>query len=131
MRLSKKIWTLSALAGLVIIGVAATRPPQEKFKNLKILPRDISEAKLDSIMNSYNKALGIGCGFCHTPMKENPDSLDFASDENPMKHDARKMMEMTILINKTYFHYNKEEKPEEIRVVSCITCHRGEAYPEM
>lgn len=121
---------MSIMTALVLAGVAATRPPEEKFRNLKILPRDISEAKLDSIMNSYTRALGMGCGFCHTPLQDFPDSLDYASDANPMKDDARKMMEMTILINKTYFHYNKEEKPEDIRVVTCITCHRGEAYPE-
>src|SRR5688572_21231568 len=96
MQTKKKLIALLVLASFVIFGVAAGKPPAGEFKNLKVLPKDISEQKLDSIMESYNKALGIGCGFCHSPAKINPDSLDYAVDENPMKENARKMMRMTI-----------------------------------
>lgn len=126
----KQIIALSVLATLVIGGVAAVNPPGEKYKNLKILPKDISEQKLDSIMESYSKALGISCSFCHAEVKNFPDSLDYASDANTMKENAREMMRMTILINKTYFHFDKNEKPEYLKVVNCKTCHRGEPYPE-
>lgn len=126
----KQIIALSVLAALVIGGVAAVNPPGEKYKNLKILPKDISEQKLDSIMESYSKALGISCSFCHAEVKNFPDSLDYASDANTMKENAREMMRMTILINKTYFHFDKNEKPEYLKVVNCKTCHRGEPYPE-
>jgi hypothetical protein len=126
----KKMITLSVLTSLVVLGVAAVKAPSGPHKNLQVLPKDISEQKLDSIMDSYNQALGVGCGFCHSPAKANPDSLDFAIDENPMKENARKMMRMTIEINKTNFYYDKTERPEYLKVVTCKTCHRGEAFPE-
>jgi len=118
------------LAAFVMLGIAAAKPPAGTHRNLQILPKDISDQKLDSIMESYNNALGIGCGFCHSPAKNIADSLDFASDENPMKEDARKMMRMTIDINKNNFYFDKSIRPEYLNVVHCKTCHRGEAYPE-
>lgn len=127
--ISKKIITLSVLSALVVLGVAAVKAPPGPFRNLQVLPKDISEQKLDSIMESYNKALGIGCSFCHSEVKNFPDSLDYARDEKPMKEDARKMMRMTIEINKNNFYYDKTERPEYLKVVTCKTCHRGDAYP--
>lgn len=127
--ISKKIITLFALGALVVLGVAAVKAPSGPHKNLQVLPKDISEQKLDSIMESYTKALGVGCSFCHSEVKNFPDSLDFAIDEKPMKEDARKMMRMTIEINKKNFYYDKTERPEYLKVVTCKTCHRGEAYP--
>jgi hypothetical protein len=63
-------------------------------------------------------------------MKGIADTLDYAADGEPMKEDARKMMRMTIDINKTNFWFNKNERPEYLHTVTCKTCHRGEAYPE-
>lgn len=114
---------------LVTAGVAAVSFPKPKHKNLKILPQDISEAMLDSIMESYTKALGVSCKFCHVPLKKFPDSLDFASDDEPMKENARKMMRMTIHLNKTYFNFDTATRPEYLKLVNCKTCHRGEPYP--
>jgi hypothetical protein len=125
----KQILTISILTVMVVAGIAAVKPPKGPFKNLKILPQDISEAKLDSIMHSYNKALGEGCKFCHAPVANFPDSLDYASDALPMKNNAREMMRMNIYINQTYFNYPKGEKPEYLNTVHCMTCHRGEAMP--
>ncbi len=81
-------------------------------------------------MESYNVALGVNCKFCHVPYKNFPDSLDFASDAEPMKEEARKMMRLTIHINKTWFYYDSSKRPEYLNVVHCNTCHRGEAFPE-
>ena len=130
MRFKKKLFTVIVLTLLVIAGVAAVSKPKSKHKNLKILPQDISEQKLDSIMESYAKALGVTCKFCHTEVKGFTDSLDYVVDENPMKENAREMMRMTIYINKTHFYFDKNERPEYLKVVNCMTCHRGEAFPE-
>jgi Photosynthetic reaction centre cytochrome C subunit len=126
----KHITAILVLTSLVIAGVAAVNAPGNKYKNLQILPKDISEHKLDSIMQSYNKALGMGCGFCHSPLAGFTDSLDYAADKNEMKENARKMMRMTIEINKSNFYFDKNQRPEYLNVVSCNTCHRGEPYPE-
>ncbi len=128
--LNKKKWlTIVVLSFLVFAGVAAVRAPYQKERNLKILPKDISDEKLDSIMQTYNKALGVKCDFCHVKTKGFPDSLDYASDAEPMKENARKMMEMTIYINKTYFYFNDKVRPEYLNTVTCKTCHQGQPFP--
>ncbi len=118
------------MIGFVVLGAAFSTRQPGKHKNLQILPQDISDQKLDSIMESYNVALGVNCKFCHVPYKNFPDSLDFASDAEPMKEEARKMMRLTIYINKTWFYYDSSKRPEYLNVVHCNTCHRGEAFPE-
>lgn len=125
----KQLAIVFVLTILVVAGVAAIKPPKGQYKNLKILPQDISGEKLDSIMQSYNKALGVDCGFCHTAVANFPDSLDYASDQNKMKENAREMMRMTIYVNKTWFYFDKAQRPEYLNVVHCMTCHRGVAYP--
>jgi len=129
---SKQFITMVVLSALVIGGVAAVQAPAMKERNLKVLPKDISDEKLDSIMKSYNKALGVSCSFCHSkPIMWMPgqDSLDYAADKEPMKEEARKMMRMTIKINSDNFWFNKADQPEYLHTVTCITCHRGEAFP--
>ena len=129
----KKILVVASIAATVIISIAATKAPVVKERNLKILPKDISDEKLDSIMKTYNVALGVKCDFCHVPYNKlnfaMKDSLDFASDTNPMKEEARKMMRLTIDINKNYFYFNKDIRPEYLHVVHCKTCHQGEPFP--
>ena len=125
----KKILTILCLTSLVVLGMAAVSMPPQNSRNLKILPKDISDARLDSIMQTYNTALGVKCDFCHVPVKGFKDSIDYVSDAEPMKNNARKMMEMTISINKTYFHFDKNTEPVYLNTVSCKTCHRGEPFP--
>ena len=94
------------------------------------MPKDISDEKLDSMMQSYNKALGVCCEFCHAPDKNNKDAIDYASDENPVKEQARKMIKMTMEINKNYFNTDPKIHPAYLTVVKCYTCHKGDAYPQ-
>ena len=98
-------------------------------RNLQVLPKDISDQKLDSIMQTYNKALGVKCEFCHTPLQGFKDSLDYASDREPMKEEARKMMRMTIELNRKYFYFDSTQRPEYLHTVTCKTCHQGEPFP--
>jgi len=125
----KKLLIFSALSAFVILGVAAVKAPFQKERNLKVLPKDIPDAKLDSIMQTYNKALGVKCDFCHVKVKSIIEDIDFASDAEPMKENARKMMEMVIDINKKNFHFDKNVRPEYLNTVTCKTCHRGEPFP--
>jgi len=124
----KKFVTVAVLAVLVIAGIAAVTPGV-KPRNLKILPNDISDEKLDSIMQSYSKALGVNCSFCHVAVAGFKDSLDYAADNHKMKENARKMMRMTIEINRTHFYFDTTQRPEYLKVVNCKTCHRGDPYP--
>jgi hypothetical protein len=124
-----KAKVITGLTFFVLLALAATHAPFQKERNLKVLPKDISDQKLDSIMESYNVALGVNCNFCHVKVKDYPDSLDYASDKEPMKEEARKMMRMVIDINRKNFWYNKNERPEYLKTVTCRHCHRGEAFP--
>jgi len=71
------------------------------FTNLQILPKDISEHDLDSVMHHFSGSLGVKCNFCHV-VNEEAKKWDMASDDKPEKNIARKMMLMAIDINKNY-----------------------------
>lgn len=114
---------------LLMVGFVSTQAPKER--NLKVLPKDISDEKLDSLMVTYNKGLGVTCDFCHVQEIKNGDTtLNFASDDNPVKEEGRRMMRLTIDINKNYFNYDTKLHPAFLTRISCNTCHKGNAYPE-
>lgn len=127
----KKISVILSLIAFVVLGIAAGRPSEKiKERNLQVLPKDISEEKLDSIMDTYKMALGVKCNFCHVK-NELTREFDYASDNKPEKEIARNMMRMTIDINKKYFNYNNVSDAELVEAVSCKTCHRGEPHPSV
>jgi len=128
-----KKWKLgSFLIITVVLTLGATNDKKvpEGFKNLKILPKDISKQALDSIMDEYSLSLGVHCGFCHA---RNADSiikkLDFASDAKEEKEIARHMMKMTATLNTNDFNFNNSAKPDTIHEIVCYTCHRGKKDP--
>ncbi len=87
-----------------------------KPTNLKVLPKRWTTAQVEKYMRSeIKRGLGKGCRFCH-------DVQDFASDKNPHKVMARKMMKMTRDMNKQYFGGKKE--------LNCYTCHKGNEEPK-
>ena len=91
------------------------RGPQPP-KNLKVLkPEDIRPV-MGAMMGSLGLPQAERCSFCHI-------QGDNASDENPKKLVARKMMEMVNDINAKF--------PDGKVHVSCYTCHRGKATPDM
>ncbi|ULT25316.1 c-type cytochrome [Sphingobacterium sp. E70] len=101
----KKIGAIASVFAIVIALSAFNfqqEKPQEEPKptNLKVLPKNISHDELISTMKEFNVALGVKCGFCHAPSKEDPKKLDFASDENHKKEIGRAMIKMTQKINK-------------------------------
>lgn len=104
--------------------------PGTAFKNLKVLPKDISPKKLQQIMvDEFDDGLGVGCGFCHAEQKDS-HRLDYASDAKPEKEIARAMMRMAIKINRKYFQDSHPMIGDSALVVTCSTCHRGQARPD-
>lgn len=97
---------------LVFTLMAAWAQPPEP-KNLKVLK--VPAAELMPIMRSFSAGLGVECDFCH--VKGN-----FASDDNPHKEIARKMIVMAQQINSNF--------PDGKMHVTCYTCHRGEEEPK-
>lgn len=128
--MKKKLLVMAGVLAFIILGYAAGFPVRSKHENLKVLPKDISDADLDSVMAGFERALNVGCDFCHTKSKTNPNEPDFASDDNPQKEITRIMMKMTEAINKDYFSYTIIYKPDELMAVSCRTCHDGYPRPE-
>ena len=108
----------------VIVGLTAfsTVQQDEKPKNLKVLPKNISHEELDKIMKGFNMSLGVKCNHCHAPKANGERGLDFASDSNPKKDVARYMIKMTNQINKKHF---KHEHEGGVKNISCNTCHNG------
>ena len=117
-----------ALAGIVFVSLAFTRPVS-RYKNLKVLPQDITEKQLDSVMHHFNNSLGVKCGFCH--VRQENKEWDHASDANKHKLIAREMLEMTYAINDKYFDYTGSRRTITTQLmVTCYSCHNGKKMPE-
>ena len=130
--INKKAVVAISLAAAIIIcaaGINAPAPPNE-FKNLQVLAKDISTKDLQKIMvDEFQDGLGVTCGYCHAQEKDVSLHLDYASDEKPEKQIARKMMSMSIEINKNYFEVERPVLGSGVLSVTCITCHQGTARP--
>lgn len=120
-----------ALAGVVFLASAFTaRQEDPNYKNLKILPKDITHEQLDSVMHHFTGSLNVKCNFCHVRNEEKKE-WDWASDDNKHKLVARQMMEMTNSLNDKYFPYSGKAKDlKTVLTVTCYTCHHGATEPE-
>jgi len=92
---------------------------EDGFKNLKVLPKDISKDSLMSLMKGYNKALGVKCNHCH-------EMLDKSSDKKHEKEIARHMIKLTNDLNAKEFAPIGDQYKNAIE---CATCHRGSTKP--
>jgi hypothetical protein len=129
MKKHNKAMVLLALAAFVLFGVAAVKQPQnDKFKNLQVLPKNISEDSLNKLMDYYSLSLKVDCKYCHVHDKK-ADTLIFDKDDKPEKEITRNMMRMTADLNAKYFHFNEDVPVSEVQAVTCFTCHRGEPMP--
>src|SRR5436190_24344993 len=83
---------------------AAAAPAAEQYKNLQVLPKDISKEQLFPIMKGFAQGLGVRCVHCHVGEEGKPlSTLDFASDAKKEKLVARKMLTMVHRINEQDF----------------------------
>ena len=109
---------LVAAVLFVAASLTAQQPPAKQPPpnptNLKIL-KVSTGPEVAQIMRTFTTGLGVQCAYCHV-------AGNFASDENPKKDEARKMIAMAQKIN--------AEFPDKKMHVSCYTCHRGEAQPK-
>lgn len=115
----------------IFVGVAAIKPTvNEEFKNLQVLPKNISSDSLDVIMENFNQGLGVNCNYCHVN-NLSTSKMEFEKDDKSEKEIARLMLRMTLDINNKYFKFNEDEKIDSflLKPVTCLTCHRGEPRP--
>jgi len=102
----------------------------ENPANLQVLPADIGPERLQMVMQSFTRSLGVRCSFCHVGQGDFLN-WDFASDQNAHKDVAREMMRMTRELNEGLLAEVEglhEVEPGTFRV-TCWTCHRGDASP--
>ncbi|MBS1502823.1 MAG: c-type cytochrome [Bacteroidetes bacterium] len=131
--MSSKFKVIAFLCGLVTMMTAATtigKPADGNFTNLQVLPKDIDKATMNKIMvGEFEDALGVSCRFCHAPNKDG-DGLNYASDAKPEKQIARRMLRMTLNLNRDYFKIDTPMVGTDNIVVTCNTCHKGETFPD-
>jgi tetratricopeptide (TPR) repeat protein len=127
--------------GLIAIGtsslaLAQTAPAggQQQpapLTNLQIYPKDIARPELIATMQGFVQQLGVqqqgGCAFCHTG--QGPQA-DYASDGNPKKNVARKMILMAREISAKLPDVTGKAAADITRL-RCATCHRGAPVPKV
>jgi len=90
---------------------------------VKVL-RGLNVREFEAEMQLMNQALGVACGHCHV-------RGNFASDENPRKASARRMLEMARAINQQFFpDFQPPEGASRLGKVTCFTCHQGSEKPK-
>jgi hypothetical protein len=109
-------------SSLLLVPVALSAQPapaRPAPKNLIVLAPDTD---IPFVMRGFAQALGVQCTYCHV-------QGDFASDTNPKKDIARKMIAMVRQIDAT-FPTSAGVFPAGYHEVDCNTCHRGSTKPE-
>jgi hypothetical protein len=116
-----------ALAPIAAAPAAAQIP--DEFTNLKLLDPGIQKSELIGTMRDWAGGLGVRCNHCHVG-PDNLQGMDFASDEKATKLTARRMLEMSRTINgELMADLPIVDQGDDHQVVSCYTCHRGQATP--
>lgn len=133
--MTKKHCTAALLfsTALAALGTSAALA-EGLFKNLQVLPKDISKPELKAVMKKQARALGVECDHCHT--QPNMDA------ETKNKKIGREMMILTNAINqgtadkkpagskdliKAWDYYKKHLDGK--KDVTCETCHQGHEEP--
>src|ERR1044072_3649448 len=89
---------------------AQDQPAEKFFKNIKAL-KGVPSSQIAGLMDSYNKALGVSCEYCHV-------AGDLPNDSKPAHKLSVRDITMTREINDKYKH-----------AVDCMSCHQGKAKP--
>jgi hypothetical protein len=115
--------TSFATATAVTAQSAPPRPGMAESPTIKVLT-GLTVPEFEQEMQMMVQALGVNCVFCHV-------RNDFAAETNERKLDARRMLEMTKLINSQFFpDYAPPEGESKLGRVTCMTCHQGEQRPK-
>lgn len=130
------------LSGLIAIGMASSAlaqtppaggqpPAPPPLTNLKIYPKEIARPELIATMQGFVRQLGVqgqgGCSYCHVGTAP---QWDFASDANPKKDVARRMILMSREITAKLPEVTGKQAAA-ITALRCATCHRGVAVPKV
>ncbi len=104
--------------GQAVASQAPEPTAEQKYKNIQIL-KGLPASQLPPLMHLFNASLGVRCDHCHVRNANN--EMEWDKDDKQDKKVARKMIQMTLDINKTSFSGKTE--------VTCYTCHQGHDHP--
>ena len=113
-----------AAAWLAASGAAVAQAPRKlpPLENIKVLT-GWDAAQVREEMRRMSEAVGVKCEHCHI-------QGNFASDEKRPKHTGRRMLELTMALNRQYFATHEPGDGESrLGRITCYTCHRGAAIP--
>jgi tetratricopeptide (TPR) repeat protein len=100
---------------------------EDGFKNLQVLPKDISRKDLMWTMRGFCFSLGVRCEHCHAGKDTSTlHEMNFPSDEKETKKTARAMLRMVDALNRDYI---SKLSSQPVVKVECVTCHRGLSRP--
>jgi photosynthetic reaction center cytochrome c subunit len=107
--------------------VSAQQPPAAPAlvdsPTVKVLT-GLTVPEFETEMQLMTQALGLSCGSCHA-------RGNFASEANPRKIAARRMLEMTRTVNSQFFpDYKPQDGESRLGRVTCFTCHQGDTRPK-
>src|SRR5258706_6878483 len=102
-------------AGIELAAAQTPRPAEQAFKNIQVL-KGVPENEIQPTMWFFAASLGVRCRYCHEE-----DNAKREMDTKPQKLMARRMIEMTMGLNKTTFGGRA--------AVTCNACHRGSPRP--
>lgn len=91
---------------------------EQKYKNIQTL-KGLPASQLPALMHLFNASLGVRCDHCH--VRNDKNEMEWDKDDKQDKKTARKMIQMTLDINKASFSGRTE--------VTCYTCHQGHDHP--
>ena len=124
MRAAVTLVLLSLAAfGVALNAQAPAKPAMAESPAIKVLT-GLTVPEFEQEMQMMVQALGVSCAFCHV-------RNDFAAETNEKKITARRMVEMTKLINSQFFPaFTPPEGESKLGRVTCMTCHQGEQRPK-
>jgi photosynthetic reaction center cytochrome c subunit len=103
------------------VGQEPEKKPAGVPENVQVLT-GLSLREIRAEMTMMSDALDVKCAHCHV-------AGDLASDANPNKIAARKMLRMTKSLNELYFGTATRTDGTSLGHVTCFTCHRGSTRP--
>ncbi|HXI27025.1 MAG TPA: c-type cytochrome [Vicinamibacterales bacterium] len=116
---------MKTAAFLVVLAVVQppAAPALVDTPTVKVLT-GLTVPEFEAEMQRITQAVGATCGTCHT-------RGNFASETNPRKAVARRMLEMTKAINQQFYaDYKPETGESRLGRITCFTCHQGELHPK-
>jgi hypothetical protein len=132
MLINRKIFIALGLCSMVsLVALTSMAPDDDTPKNLKVLPKSLTERQVHQVMHEWSVSLGVRCDFCHAANADGK-GLDFPADTKPEKEMARHMYKMMNKINQKYFEADKDSLGMVKHTgINCYTCHRGDSHPEI